>query len=83
MLPICYSDGMLKHTLGGKALLTIEDLAARYEVTDVAIRQIISRAKDAGKPIPIADKCGRKALYDPKVFDAHVKARPNSRGQKR
>lgn len=69
---------MLKHTLGGKVVLTIEDLAARYEVTEVAIRQIINRANEAGKPIPVADKCGRKALYDPKVFDAHMKSRPNS-----
>lgn len=70
---------MLKHTLGGRTVLTVEDLAARYEVTPEAIRQIVKRADDAGKPIPVADKCGRKALYDPKVFDAHVKARPNSR----
>lgn len=70
---------MLKHTFGGKVVLTIEDLAARYEVREVTIRQIINRANEAGKPIPVAEHCGRKALYDPKVFDAHVKSRPNSR----
>lgn len=73
---------MLKHTLGGRTVLTVEDLAARYEVTPEAIRQIVKRADDAGKPIPVADKCGRKTLYDPKVFDAHVKARPNAGGSK-
>ncbi|HEY7043268.1 MAG TPA: hypothetical protein VH419_06330 [Nocardioidaceae bacterium] len=60
---------MLRHTLNGRQVLTIEDLALRYEVTEEAIRQTIARAAERGKPIPIAGKCGRKALYDPKVFD--------------
>jgi hypothetical protein len=60
---------MLRHTLNGRHVLTIEDLAARYDVTEEAIRQTIKRADDAGRPIPVAGKCGRKALYDPKVFD--------------
>ena len=67
---------MLRHTLNGRQLLTIEELAERYMLRVGSIRQIIKRANDAGKPIPIAEHCGRKALYDPKVFDAHVKSRP-------
>lgn len=60
---------MLRHTLHGRQVLTIEDLAARYGVKAEAIRQTIFRAEKAGRPIPIAAKCGRKALYDPRVFD--------------
>jgi DeoR/GlpR family transcriptional regulator of sugar metabolism len=60
---------MLRHTLNGRQVLTIEDLAARYDVTEEAIRQTIARADQRGKTIPIAGYCGRKALYDPKVFD--------------
>jgi DeoR/GlpR family transcriptional regulator of sugar metabolism len=60
---------MLRHTLNGRQALTIEDLAARYDVTADAIRQAIKRAADAGRPIPVAGRCGRMALYDPKAFD--------------
>lgn len=60
---------MLRHTLHGRQLLTIEELAERYGLTEGAVRQITFRAAKAGKPIPIAEHCGRKALYDPKVFD--------------
>lgn len=70
---------MLRHTVNGRRVLTIGDLAERYGVKENTIVQIINRANEAGKPIPVAEHCGRKALYDPRVFDAHMRSRPNSR----
>ena len=67
---------MLRHTLNGRKVLTIEDLAEHYGVTEDAIRQTIARADKAGRPIDVAGHCGRKALYDPKVF---AKARGDSK----
>lgn len=70
---------MLRHTIDGRQVLTIEDLAERYGVKENTVVQVIYRAEKADKPIPVAGHCGRKALYDPKMFDAHMKSRPNSR----
>jgi hypothetical protein len=67
---------MIKHTVNGHQALTIEDLAERYKMGVSSITSLLTREKQAGRPVPVLDVCGRKALYDPKAFAKVIKARP-------
>lgn len=80
-LRLCYPGDMIRHTVNGRTVLTIEDLAEKHGLAVDSVYAIIARENHAGRPIPVADHCGRKALYDPRVFAKALKQRPG-RGSK-
>lgn len=69
-------EGVIRHTVNRRAALTVEELAEHYDMAVSSITSLITRERAAGRPIPIADHCGRKALYYLNVFDKAKKSRP-------
>lgn len=67
---------MIRHTVDGRPAATIEDLAQIHGRPASSIRTIIAREAEAGRPLPVLDRCGSKALYDPKVFARALANRP-------
>lgn len=82
MLRLCYSGRMAKHTHNGKPVLTIDELGERHGLDPSSVRAFIAREKADGREIPIADHCGRMALYDPRVFQRALDARPGKGGRR-
>lgn len=67
---------MIRHTYNGRPACTIEDLAELNDLTPKHVQQILYRETEAGRPVPVLDHCGRKALYDPRVFQRALGDRP-------
>jgi len=68
--------GVIRHTVNRRAALTVEELAEHYGLAVSSITSLLTREAAAGRPIPAAGHCGRKALYYLRVFDRAKKARP-------
>lgn len=69
-------EGVIRHTVNRRAALTVEELAEYYGLAVSSITSLITRERNAGRPIPVADYCGRKALYYLHVFDKAKNSRP-------